>query len=510
MKDFSIPSIRTDARTLILGLGQTGVAAALWCARHGAPLRVLDTREQPGGLEALKQSVQSTDVEYCLGLEHFGEQALDGVGSIVISPGLSPQAEPVAGLLGLAAQRGIEVVGEIELFARALNDMAGQGYAPKVLAITGTNGKTTVTSMTRQFAAASGFDARAAGNIGPAALAALLDACEQSQLPDVWVLELSSFQLESTHSLRPDAAVVLNVTQDHLDWHGSMQAYAAAKARLLAMAKVAVVNRDDELVSGMVEDLRSMAVRSFGSDLPTWNGDLGMDSATGLSWLAYSESDASDAPASGGGRRKKVETVPQRPAGRVGHLMPVDALRVRGQHNALNAMAALCLVRCLDANWAGMLHALRDYVGEPNRSEFVRSIAAVDFINDSKGTNVGATLAALQGLGQPVVLIAGGLGKGQDFSPLAAAVQEHARAVVLIGQDAQAIAQVLEGASVPLQRAASMEDAVAQGYSLAEPGDAVLLSPACASMDMFRDYVHRGQAFVDAVEALALDKGEVA
>ena len=508
MSDFSISSIRSDAPTLILGLGLTGVAAARWCARHGAPLRVLDTREAPVGLDALREGLAAANVDYRLGARHFVAEALQDVCSIVISPGLSPREEPVAGLLAQARERGIEIIGEIELFARALRDMAEQAYTPKVLAVTGTNGKTTVTAMTREFVAASGLSARAAGNIGPAALAALLDACDQGQLPDVWVLELSSFQLESTYSLAPDAAVVLNVTQDHLDWHGSMQAYAAAKARVLQAARIAVVNRDDALVAAMVDNLRSVGVRSFGRGAPQWEGDFGLDGGSGLSWLAYGEpSDYDPRPT---GRRKKSDAAPQRPEARPSHLMPVDAMRVRGVHNALNAMAALCLARSLGLGWAGMLHALRDYAGEPNRTEFVRSVGGVDFINDSKGTNVGATLAALQGLGQPAVLIAGGLGKGQDFSQLAPVAREHARAVVLIGQDAEVIAQALGDDAPVIERAESMQQAVERGFALAQPGDAVLLSPACASMDMFRNYSHRGQAFVDAVEALALDKGEVA
>jgi len=509
MSEFSISSIRSDARTLILGLGQTGAAAARWCALHGAPLRILDTREAPEGLESLSQTLQDADVEYRLGAAYFDESVLQGVCSVVISPGLSPTREPVSGLLALAADRGIEVIGEIELFARALLDMAEQAYRPKVLAVTGTNGKTTVAVMARELAQASGFETRAAGNIGPAALAALQQACEQDSLPAVWVLELSSFQLVSTRSLAPDAAVVLNVTQDHLDWHGSLDAYAAAKARLLSMSKVAIVNRSDPIVRAMAEDLRLESVRSFGRDLPKWVGDAGFEDTHGVNWLAVSEPTdlETTTPKS---RRKKNEQLPQRPEGRVSRLMPADALRVRGVHNALNALAALVLVRSLDAGWAGMLHALRDYAGEANRTEFVRSIAGIDFVNDSKGTNVGATLAALQGLGQRVVLIAGGVGKGQDFSVLGPAIREHARAVVLIGRDADAIEHALGDVALPVERAGSMAEAVRQGHALAQAGDAVMLSPACASLDMFRDYVHRGQAFVDAVDELALDQGEVA
>jgi len=509
MSDFSIPSIRRDARTLILGLGQTGAASAQWCAAHGAPLRVLDTRASPAGLDGLREGLAAADVDYRLGAEHFNDDALQGVCSVVISPGLPPGSEPVATLLAAAKQQGIEVIGEIELFARALGDMAEQGYRPGVLAVTGTNGKTTVTVMARELARASGYQAMAAGNIGPAALAALLQACASGGLPEVWVLELSSFQLASTYSLAPDAAVVLNITQDHLDWHGSLESYAAAKARLLKMAKVAVINRDDALVSAMVDEPRALSVRSFGRSLPVWEGDTGLDDSHDVSWLCVSEAVDFDTPVTTG-RRKKNDPAPQRAQGRVSRLMPADALRVRGVHNALNALAALTLVRCLDAGWAGMLHALRDYPGEPNRTEFVRTVGGIDFINDSKGTNVGATLAALEGLGQPVVLIAGGLGKGQDFAPLAVAVREHARAVVLIGSDADLIANALHDVGLTVEKASSLEDAVRKGFALAREGDAVLLSPACASMDMFRDYVHRGQVFVDAVDTLALDNGEVA
>lgn len=509
MNTMSFPSLRVDALTLVLGLGETGAAAALWCAGHGAALRVLDTRANPGGLGALQEGLKGAQVDYRLGEHEFNEAVLEDVGTIVLSPGLSPLHEPVKSLLALAVDRGIEVVGEIELFARALADMATQGYNPRLLAVTGTNGKTTVTAMVRQLVQAAGMSVKAAGNISPAALAALRQALADDALPDVWVLELSSFQLDGIRSLVPDAAAVLNVTQDHLDWHGSMQAYTAAKARLAQMAKVVIVNRDDAAVAGMVPEIRGVDVRSFGKDEPSWQGDLGLEHSNGMQWLVAAEADDFDLPAPTS-KRKKALAEPSRAAGRVVRLMPMDALRVRGQHNALNALAALALVRCLGVGWASMLHALRDYGGEPHRAEYIRSVGGIDFINDSKGTNVGATVAALQGMGQPVVLIAGGLGKGQDFSPLAKVVAEHARAVVLIGQDAGIIEQALSSAGVPIAHADTLGNAVAQSFALAQPGDAVLLSPACASLDMFQNYGHRGRCFVDEVDELALDHGEVA
>ncbi|OZI24386.1 UDP-N-acetylmuramoyl-L-alanine--D-glutamate ligase [Bordetella genomosp. 7] len=507
----STEPLRTDApRVLILGLGETGVAAARWCARQGAALRVADTRDAPGGLAALREALADAQVEYCLGCgDVFDPALLDGVAQLVLSPGLAPAQSPARELLGEAAARGIEVVGEIELFARALAELAeSREYRPKVLAVTGTNGKTTVTALTRQLVEAGGLSARAAGNIGPAALAALLEALDTDALPQVWVLELSSFQIETTRSLMADAAVVLNVTQDHLDWHGGMDAYASAKARLLQMARVAIVNRDDSRVAAMVEALEGMQVRSFGREAPVLVGDMGLESGQGMAWLAASEPNDFDEPAPPV-RRKKNAPPPTRAVGRLSRLMPLDALRIRGLHNGLNALAALQLARVLDIGWGPMLRALRDYAGEPHRAAFVRTIGGVDYINDSKGTNVGATVAALEGLGQPVVLIAGGLGKGQDFSPLSRVVARHARAVVLIGADGPQIGSALEGTGIPCVAAADMRDAVRRAADLAQPGDAVLLSPACASMDMFRNYPHRGAVFMEEVEDLARDRGEV-
>lgn len=497
---------------LILGLGETGVAAAHWCARQGAALRVADTRTTPGGLAALKSALAALDtpVDYHLGCgDVFDVSLLDGVTQLVLSPGLVPNEAPARPLLQQATERGIEIVGEIELFARALAELASsREYHPKLLAVTGTNGKTTVTAMTRQLVAAGGFSARAAGNISPAALTALMDALDEDNLPQVWVLELSSFQLETTHSLSVDAATILNVTQDHLDWHGDIDAYAQAKARLFKLAKIAIVNRDDPRVVAMVETLQALDVRTFGRDIPEWVGDMGMDLGQGMSWLVACESTDFDDQALPV-KRKKNAPPPQRVAGRMSRLMPSDALRVRGLHNGLNALAALQLARVLNIGWGPMLRALQDYAGEPHRTTFVRTVSGVDYINDSKGTNVGATVAALEGLGQPVVLIAGGLGKGQDFSPLSPVVARYARAVVLIGTDGPEIARVLSETGVPCVMAQDMRDAVRRGAELAEMGDAVLLSPACASMDMFRNYPHRGMVFVDEVDDLARDSGEV-
>ncbi len=507
MAAYQFPSLRRDGLTLILGLGETGVAAAHWCASQGVGLRVADTRLAPSGLSDVQRL--GIEADFQLGPDALQDAVLEGVVALVLSPGLNPHTEPLSSLLATARSRGVEVLGEIELFARALNDLKTQGYAPAVLAITGTNGKTTVTSLVRHLAEGCGRSVRAAGNISPAALASLQDALQADDLPEVWVLELSSFQLESVFSLAADAAVVLNVTQDHLDWHGSMAAYAAAKARLLGMSRVRVVNRADAVVRAMVADLAAAEVRSFGLDTPELEGDLGLWSRHGLDWLATVTPTALEGGMPASRRKSNVPVINSRPNGAAQALMPVDALQIRGRHNALNAQAALALGAAAGWDWAGMLHALRSYRGEAHRTEFIQAIAGVDFIDDSKGTNVGATLAALQGLGQPVVLIAGGLGKGQDFSPLLPAVQAHARAVLLIGQDGPLIRQALAASEVPLRSCSSLEDAVRQGLDLAQPGDAVLLSPACASMDMFRNYAHRSACFVEAVRELAADRGEV-
>jgi len=509
MNDFT-SSTSALARTLIVGLGETGSAAARWCARNEVPLRIADTRSAPAGLAALKEALGEAEVEFYLGCEALPINLLDGVDCLVLSPGLSPGLSPVQELLAQARVANIEIIGEIELFARALKQLSiAQNYAPSVVGITGTNGKTTVTAWVRLMLQTAGVRARVAGNISPAALHALMEAMDQHDLPDVWVLELSSFQLETTSSLCMQAAAILNITQDHLDWHGDIESYTRAKARIFSMAEVCLVNREDNRVMALVENINAMNVRSFGRDQPMLAGDIGLEISHDVHWFVSAEftefEDQNVQPV----RRKKGAPAPTRQPGRLSRLMPVDAMSVRGMHNALNCQVAMLLARMVGASWSGVLRAAHDYRGEPHRMAFVRSIRGIDFYNDSKGTNVGATVAGLEGLGRRSVLIAGGVGKGQDFSPLVPVVAKHAKAVILIGQDATLIFDTLAHTGLPCLLADDMHQAVTIAFDQATEGDAVVLSPACASLDMFRNYPHRGQVFIDEVTELALDQGEV-
>ncbi|MNM15297.1 UDP-N-acetylmuramoylalanine--D-glutamate ligase [compost metagenome] len=520
-----------DKTALVLGLGESGLAMALWLARSGACVRVADTREAPERLAALQAAVPQ--VQFIAGA--FTAELLDGVDFVAVSPGLAPQRE-LAHIAPAAAEKNIPVWGEIELFAQALAALkAERGYAPKVVAITGTNGKTTVTSLVGLLCERAGLATRVAGNISPAALDVLREVLDAepapvtaaveaegeaaeatevaepvaSTLPQAWILELSSFQLHTTFSLQADAATVLNLSQDHLDWHGDMASYAADKARIFGDETVRILNRDDALVMHMANPLADTI--TFGTGEPADVDSFGLVNERGIFWLAQAVPSEEVIEK----KRKKNDPAPEPVPTMAKKLMPADALKIRGQHNAANALAALALCRAIGLPFAPLLHGLREYQGEPHRVELVTAVNEVEYYDDSKGTNVGATVAALFGLGkafggaeQRLVLIAGGDGKGQDFSPLAEPVSRYVRAVLLIGRDAPALRAALEPAGVDIVDCATLPEAVKRASSLALAGDAVLLSPACASMDMFRNYAHRAQVFVDAVRDIALENGQ--
>ena len=515
---------------LVLGLGESGLAMARWCARHGCRLRVADTRSTPPNLALL--DTLSDAPAFVAG--PFTPALLDdGIALIAISQGLSPLAEDTASLLAAARERGIPVWGELEFFAQALKTLAESGYRPAVLAITGTNGKTTTTALTGLLCARAGKTVAVAGNISPAILDKLSEAIDTASLPQVWVLELASFQLETADTFTADAATVLNVTQDHLDWHGSFAAYVQAKGRIYARARVRVCNRDDpqsmalaaaapalvhepEVTANADSNSASAAsiaasIITFGLSAPENDGDFGLDRDGGITWLVRAQDLNERTEGSG------TEAAPVvRRRGRAGQvvpdiavkrLMPVDALRIRGLHNASNAMAALALCQAIGLPLASLLHGLREYRGEPHRVELIASLNGVDYFDDSKGTNVGATVAALDGLAQRLILIAGGDGKGQDFEPLNAPVERWCRLVLLIGRDAPALRASLAITGVTLLDCASLEAAVREAASQAQAGEAILLSPACASLDMFRNYVHRAEVFRHTVEELAAEQG---
>ena len=580
---------------LVLGLGESGLAMARWCASLGAQIRVWDSREAPALTSALAEHLPSA--VWVRGA--LTSEALDNVKLVLKSPGLSPFDAAIAGTLQHAVAIGIPVQGELDLFARALVDLnTERGYEPKVIAITGTNGKTTTTAMTAQLIARTGRRVAVAGNIGPTMLQTLADALALEPvrdpvqeslreavvaderapveaavelediadlqaldgapaneplidddaaplvelappppalpvfevLPEVWVLELSSFQLDGVALFEPSAGAVLNITQDHLDWHGSMAHYSAAKARVFGKHGVLVINRDDALVEALVpapevvkaavkgrkSTTTSRSVVRFGLGVPQRPGDFGLVEENGMAWLVRARELDETLKRSKGGkgagsskeRAESEELLIQR-------LMPADALRVRGRQNAANALAALALATAIDCPLAPMLHGLREYAGEPHRVQFIATLDGVDAFDDSKGTNVGATVAALEGLGADkspakLVVILGGEGKGQDFSPLVEPVRRHTRAVATIGRDAARIEEALIATGVPLQRFEALQAATRWCFERAQPGDAVLLSPACASLDMFRNYAHRAEVFVAEVHAIVADRGGVA
>ena len=460
-------------RVLVIGLGDTGLSCARWLAAQGAQVSVADSREAPPHAQRLAELLPQVP----LFTGPFDDARLQSPDLLVVSPGV-PLADPA---IARALAAGVEVVGDVELFARAIRarnarraESADAGDPMRVIAITGSNGKSTVTAMCGDMCRLAGLTTCVAGNIGLPVLDALLDV-EQgfAPAPQVWVLELSSFQLETTSSLDANAATVLNLSEDHMDRYPDMAAYAVAKARIYNGNGVQVVNRDDPRSLAMARPDRRVV--SFGLDRCPTDENFGL---------------CEDELCLGGDM-----------------LMPLSALPVTGLHNAANALAALALTRALGLPMEPLLRGLLHFKGLPHRVEKIAEIDGVTWYDDSKGTNVGATEAALYGMGsRRAVVILGGDGKGQDFTPLKAAVEANARAVLLIGRDVPLIETAIAGSGVAIHRAASLPDAVAQAHRLAQPGDAVLLSPACASFDMFRNYVHRAEVFVEAVNRLAAEK----
>jgi UDP-N-acetylmuramoylalanine--D-glutamate ligase len=443
--------------SVVVGLGKTGASCLRYLSKRGVAVSATDTRRAPPGLAELGGLANSLDLR----LGGFDLSLLDGASQLLMSPGVSLD-EPIA---RAARERGIEVVGDVELFARNV-------HAP-VIGVTGTNGKSTVTSLVAHMAAAAGRSVLAGGNLGVPAL----DLLEQPT-PDLYVLELSSYQLETTSSLRLQAAVVLNVSADHMDRYPSVAAYARAKSRIFSKAVTVVLNADDPLVCAMP---RAEAVRTVTFSIDNPDADFSLLREGSTIRLAH---------------------------GGVG-LLDTGRMKISGLHNAANALAALALGEAVGLPMPAMLGALESFPGLPHRSQWIADAAGVRYVDDSKGTNVGATIAAVAGTPGPLVMIAGGEGKGQDFTPLAPAFRGKVRHVVLIGRDAPALAAALKGVCAtqgiaPMQDAeASMQAAVAAAARAAQPGDTVLLSPACASFDMFRDYGHRGDAFAAAVRRLA-------
>ncbi len=435
--------------SVVVGLGKTGASCVRYLAKRGVAVSATDSRQDPPGLASLGTLAGQLDLR----LGGFDLSLLDGASQLLMSPGISLQ-EPIA---QRARERGIEVLGDIELFARAVR-------AP-VIGVTGTNGKSTVTSLVAHMARAAGRQVLAGGNLGEPALD-LLD----KPVPDLYVLELSSFQLETTSTLQLQGAVVLNVTADHMDRYDSIESYARAKARIFAHAATVVLNADDAIVAAM----RRRGTRTVTFSILHGNADFTLLELDGATWLARDAKPLAD----------------------------ISRMKLSGMHNAANALAALALGEAAQLPYAAMLQALETFPGLPHRCEWVADLDGVRYIDDSKGTNVGATIAAVAGIRQPLVVIAGGDGKGQDFSPLAKAFRGKVHYAVLIGKDARAIGTALTGVC-RCEFAATMPDAVAAAAGAARSGDAVLLSPACASLDMFRDYNHRGEVFAAAVRSLA-------
>lgn len=441
----------SSSLSVIVGLGATGLSCARYLHAAGMPFAMVDTRAAPPQLDEFRKLYPDVEVE----LGTLDAKLFNKATEIVLSPGIAMREPAIAKQIA----RGVSVIGDIELFARAVKK--------PVIAITGTNAKSTVTTLIGEMAKAAGYQTEIGGNLGVPAL----DLLMRNKNADVFVLELSSFQLETTYSLAPMVATVLNVTPDHMDRYDTLEDYQAAKHRVYKNCQVAVCNRDDVLT-----DIHHEPKVYFTLHEPLIN-EFGLRHVNSEYHLAFGAD----------------------------LLLPVQELPVAGRHYQANALAALALGHAFGMPFEPMLHVLKTFPGLPHRCQLVRNRRGVKWYNDSKGTNVGATQAAIEGLGEHIsgklILIAGGIGKNADFSPLLPAMEKYTRHVVLIGESARELADLIHG-RIPISFAASMDEAVQRCDAVAQSGDSVLLSPACASFDMFKNFEHRGQVFTEVVEKL--------
>lgn len=437
-------------KTVIVGLGETGLSVAAYLDSQGIPFVVLDTRNDPPQLNAFKQKFPNTEVY----LGELSTNLLQRAKQVIVSPGIDLNNSAIQS----AVAQGVACYGDIELFVN--------NTRTPIVAITGSNGKSTVTSLVAEMAKSEGRCAYAGGNLGPPALDLL-----KHKDAELFVLELSSFQLESTHSLTPQVSAVLNISPDHLDRHDSVESYARIKAQIYDHANICVVNRDDEFVSKMKI---SGTVISFGLDHPA-DGEFGLIHDAKHSYLAKGEN----------------------------FLLATSAISMQGESGILNSLAALAIGNALDLSLDKMLITLTKFKGLPHRFSLVGKSQGVSWFNDSKGTNIGATISSLRGLKDNIILLAGGIFKGGDLSLLHKAVSKYTKHVILFGQDAGVLEEALSGAA-SLHSAISMRDAVTIARDLSNSGDKVLLSPACASFDMYENYIARGEDFESCVKELAL------
>ncbi|AWD32660.1 UDP-N-acetylmuramoylalanine--D-glutamate ligase [Candidatus Kinetoplastibacterium sorsogonicusi] len=472
-----IENINQNSVILILGLGISGKAVAHWFAKNNIPIRLVD---QNLNLSITKKEfAKYKNIDYVINHNNIFS-VLHNVSKIVVSPGISLGNSSFSNLLNLAIKNNIEIISEIEVFAQALLNLKKKNnYQPKVIAITGTNGKTTVTTLTSFLINSYGLYAVAVGNIGKSAISVLEYAIISNNLPDVWVIELSSFQLTTTYNLHIDVATILNISPDHIDWHLNLDNYIKSKISIAKNAKILIINRDDEYILNNLNSINSKNIYSFGISKPKYTNDMGIIN-----------------------HNCKKLLVSYHSFNKYSYIIDSDLLFIKGIHNYLNVLAALLLIRSIGIPIEKIFSFLPKYLGESHRNTFICRINNVDYINDSKATNIGATIAALNSYNNKKVLILGGISKGQDFSLLLPFLK-NIRIIILIGIDAYHIAKILDNDNITYIYANNMKEAVIKAYQNACEGDIVLLSPACSSLDMFSSYKQRGETFSQEVLQLA-------